>query len=58
MKSWKDDYSPKQIAQIASYITTLHGTKPAAPKDKQGELYIASTEAPKSADTAAKAVGK
>ncbi len=40
MKSWKDDYSPKQIAQLASYVKSLHGTKPAAPKDKQGELYI------------------
>ena len=35
MKSWKDDFSPKQIAQIASYVKTLHGTKPAVPKDKQ-----------------------
>ncbi len=58
MKSWKDDYSPKQIAQIASYIKTLHGTSPAAPKDKQGELYIESTEAPKAADTTAKTVAK
>jgi cytochrome c oxidase cbb3-type subunit 3 len=39
MKSWKDDFSPNQIAQLASYITTLQGTKPLAPKDKQGELY-------------------
>ncbi|WP_222165591.1 cbb3-type cytochrome c oxidase N-terminal domain-containing protein [Edaphocola aurantiacus] len=40
MKSWKDDYSPRQIQQIASYIKTLHGTKPATPKASQGELYI------------------
>ncbi len=40
MKSWKDDYSPNQIAQITSYVKSLQGTKPAAPKDKQGELYI------------------
>lgn len=39
MKSWKDDYSPRQIQQIASYIKTLHGTKPATPKASQGELY-------------------
>lgn len=38
MKSWKDDYSPVQIAQIASYVKTLHGTKPATPKEPQGEL--------------------
>ncbi|MCY1542133.1 cytochrome c oxidase, cbb3-type, subunit III [compost metagenome] len=40
MKSWKEDYSPKQIQQIASYIKTLHGTKPSTPKASQGELYI------------------
>jgi cytochrome c oxidase cbb3-type subunit 3 len=39
MKSWKDDYSPGQIAQLASYIKSLHGTKPAKLKDPQGELY-------------------
>lgn len=39
MKSWKDDFSPKQIAQLASYVRSLKGTKPLTPKDKQGELY-------------------
>lgn len=39
MKSWKDDYSPVQIAQLASYIKSLKGTNPANPKEKQGELY-------------------
>lgn len=43
MKSWKDDYSPGQIAQLASYIKSLHGTKPATPKDPQGELYTEAT---------------
>lgn len=38
MKSWKDDYSAKQIAQITSYIHTLQGTKPANPKAEEGEL--------------------
>lgn len=53
MKSWKDDFSPNQIAQIACYVKSLHGTKPAAPKDKQGELYIeGGTDAP--ADSSAK----
>lgn len=41
MKSWKDDYSPTQIAQIASYIHTLQGTNPAGAKASQGELYTA-----------------
>lgn len=40
MKSWKDDFSPKQLAQLASYVKSLQGTTPAAPKAPQGELYI------------------
>ncbi len=39
MKSWKDDLSPKQIAQVASFIKSLRGTKPANAKEPQGELY-------------------
>ncbi|MBL7683074.1 MAG: c-type cytochrome [Flavipsychrobacter sp.] len=46
MKSWKDDYSPNQIAQITSYVKSLQGSKPAAPKDKQGELFIEGGAAP------------
>ena len=38
MKSWKDDYSPSQIAQIASYVKSLGGTHPANPKPPQGTL--------------------
>jgi len=38
MKSWKDDFSPKQIAQLASFIKTLHGTNPPGAKEAQGEL--------------------
>jgi cytochrome c oxidase cbb3-type subunit 3 len=39
MKSWKDDYTPVQIAQLASYVKSLHGTKPGKPKEPQGVLY-------------------
>jgi len=39
MKSWKDDFSPVQIAQIASYVKSLHGTKPPNAKAPQGTLY-------------------
>ncbi len=39
MKSWKDDYSPVQLAQIAGYVKSLEGTKPAKGKEPQGELY-------------------
>lgn len=44
MKSWKDDFSPKQIAELSSYIKSLKGTTPAAPKEKQGEVYIETEE--------------
>jgi cytochrome c oxidase cbb3-type subunit 3 len=40
MKSWKDDYSPLQIEQIASYVKSLHGTNPPNAKPKQGDLYV------------------
>ncbi len=40
MQSWQNEFSPKQIAQIASFVTTLKGTTPAAPKEQQGELYV------------------
>jgi cytochrome c oxidase cbb3-type subunit 3 len=39
MKSWQNDLSPLQIAQVSSFVKTLHGTNPPNPKDKQGELY-------------------
>lgn len=39
MQSWKDQYSPVQMAQLASFIKSLQGTKPANPKAPQGELY-------------------
>ncbi len=55
MKSWKDDFSPKQIAELASFVRTLHGTKPASPKEKQGELYVeGETAAPATDSTNAK----
>ncbi|MBL7719713.1 MAG: c-type cytochrome [Flavipsychrobacter sp.] len=46
MKSWKDDFSPKQIAELSSYVKTLQGTKPAAPKEPQGEKYTEQQAAP------------
>jgi len=58
MKSWKDDFSPRQIQELASFVKSLKGTKPATPKDKQGELYIeagapADSTATASADSSA-----
>lgn len=58
MISWKDQLTPAQIQDCASYIKTLHGTKPANPKEPQGELYkddAAATTAAPAADTTAKA---
>ena len=39
MRSWKEDLSPMQIAQVSSYIKSLKGTNPPNAKDKQGDLY-------------------
>ncbi len=43
MKSWKDDYSPRQLAALASYIMNLQGTSPANPKEPQGTMYTPET---------------
>jgi len=40
MRAWKDDLTPAQIAQLASYIKSLRGTNPPNAKEKQGELYV------------------
>lgn len=39
MKSWKDDFSPIQIAQLTSFIRLLEGTNPPNAKEPQGEIY-------------------
>lgn len=39
MKSWKEDLSPMQIAQVSSYIKTLAGTNPPNGKAPQGDIY-------------------
>lgn len=51
MKSWKDDLSPTQIAQLASFIKSIRGTKPANPKEPQGDLYKDDNGAGASADS-------
>lgn len=43
MIAWKSDLKPSEIAQVASYIMTLHGTTPAEPKDPEGDLYKTET---------------
>lgn len=56
MQSWQKEFSPKQIAQIASFVTTLKGTTPAAPKDPQGELYQEATSTTDSETTSEEVV--
>jgi cytochrome c oxidase cbb3-type subunit III len=40
MQSWSSTFTPKEISFLASYIKTLRGTKPAAAKASQGDLYV------------------
>lgn len=56
MKSWQEDFSPVQIAQLASFIKSLHGTNPANAKDKQGDLYKEDAAPAKDSATAKKDV--
>lgn len=47
MKSWKEDFSPVQMAQVSSYVLSLKGSNPAGAKEAQGELYTeAGVESP------------
>ncbi len=39
MISWKDNFSPKQIAQLASFVKSLKGTNPTGAKEPQGEPF-------------------
>jgi cytochrome c oxidase cbb3-type subunit 3 len=39
MRSWKDDMSPVQLAQLASYVKSLKGTNPPNAKEPQGDKY-------------------
>ncbi len=40
MQPWASNFSPKEISFIASFIKSLKGTKPATPKEPQGEIYV------------------
>ncbi|UZD22543.1 c-type cytochrome [Algoriphagus halophytocola] len=53
MVPWEDQLSPKEIQDVSSYILTLQGTTPAAPKDPQGELYSPSSDPPASGEISA-----
>jgi len=39
MLSWQTQLNPKQIQEVASYVLSLQGTKPANPKEPQGTIW-------------------
>lgn len=39
MKSWKDDFSPKQLAQLTGFIKSIQGSNPPNPKAKEGVVF-------------------
>jgi cytochrome c oxidase cbb3-type subunit 3 len=39
MQPWKGTFSAVQIAQLASFIKSIHGTKVANPKEPQGDVF-------------------
>jgi len=39
MPQWQTSYSNKQIAQVASYVKSLHGTNPPDAKPAEGTIY-------------------
>ncbi len=43
MISWQTQLNPKQMNQVASYVLTLQGTKPAVPKAPEGTVWVDST---------------
>ena len=45
MQSWQSMYNPGQIRDLASFVKSLHGSKPANPKAPQGDL-VSATAAP------------
>jgi cytochrome c oxidase cbb3-type subunit III len=53
MRSWKDDMSPVQMAQLASYIKSLKGSNPPNAKEPQGDKYEEAADGATPADTTA-----
>ncbi|MGO1584836.1 cbb3-type cytochrome c oxidase N-terminal domain-containing protein [Mesonia sp.] len=40
MIAWKSDLKPSEMAQVASYVISLHGTNPADGKEPEGEIWV------------------
>lgn len=49
MPTWEKQLTPKQIADVANYIKSLHGSNPANPKEPQGEKMV-DNQTPSAAD--------
>ncbi|HQV00013.1 MAG TPA: cbb3-type cytochrome c oxidase N-terminal domain-containing protein, partial [Bacteroidia bacterium] len=60
MISWQSQLSPKQIQYVASYLMTMQGTKPAGPKEPQGEKWteVAATTADSTTTATADSLSK
>jgi cytochrome c oxidase cbb3-type subunit 3 len=44
MQSWANDYTPKEISFLASYVKSIHGTNPLNAKAPQGDLFTDSIQ--------------
>lgn len=53
MIAWQAQLKPNEMQDVASYILTLQGTKPANAKEPQGELYQAGAAPAAAADSTA-----
>jgi cytochrome c oxidase cbb3-type subunit 3 len=51
MPQWQTSYSNKQIAQVSSYVMSLHGTNPPGAKAAEGELFKKENAADAAAET-------
>ena len=40
MISWQTQLNPNQMQEVASYVLSLQGTTPAAPKQPEGEIWV------------------
>lgn len=40
MISWKSDLKPSEMAQVASYVISLHGTNPPDAKEPEGDIWL------------------
>lgn len=40
MIAWQTQLNPNQMQEVASYVLSLHGTTPAAPKQPEGNVWV------------------